>query len=164
MWLWLHLQYTCKRIQINFSNKIRKSNLRSKSGVDNYDDKIEIFVHENDIVPRASLGTMELLIKSANALQELGLTYMKTISTLFDGDGNKDALEKISQTLKQVESQHIEKFEHPGKVYFLKNYGDHFKILSVDGRYFSDKFPMIGRYVQDHKRNSYEKAFSNVRL
>jgi hypothetical protein len=122
---------------------------------------IEIYINNNDIVPRLSLGTVAKLLAMLRAVDHLDLSISQQFFLLagrMDDEAEKN-MEMVREAIKKVRQEKFPFLAHPGKVYHLIKPSVNSKNIIVEKQtstIFSDTICLFDNMVLDHLHNNYQ--------
>lgn len=128
---------------------------------------IEIYINNNDIVPRLSLGTVAKLLAMLRAVDHLDLSISQQFFLLagrMDQEAEKN-MEMVREAIKKVKQEKFAFLTHPGRVYHLVKPSVNSKNIIVEkqtSRIFSDTICLFDNMVLDHLYTNYQTAFEQT--
>ena len=128
-------------------------------------EKIEIYIHHHDCVPRMSLGSLTRLLISMRAVDNLAMTVTQQINMLRDNtdEVTEELLAKVVEAVKRSKQDKFPFLQHPGKIFYLKKeQGDApgYVVLQEESKVFTNRLYILEGMVNDHRGLSYEEALN----
>ena len=133
-------------------------------------DNIDIFINNDDCIPRMSLGSIAKLIRMVRAIDELDLTAKDHLQLIFQPNSTPEIIEnqeKINTVLTAIKQDTFRYLEHPGKIHYLKRIeSDQINLLSLPQQQSEticrDIF-LLERMVYDHLSPDYLNAMKTCK-
>ena len=134
-------------------------------------NNIDIFINNDDIIPRISLASIVKLLKMIRAIDNLNLTNYEIFQLIFQPGYTEEStqnMDKIQAAIEDIKLDDIHFLHHPGRIhYFHRKMVDdtieHF--LSEQETFaFSNDIILLDQMVFDHTQPYYEEAFEKCNL
>ena len=134
-------------------------------------DKIDIFINNDDIIPRISLAAIVKIMKMIRAIDNLNLTNYEIFQLIFQPEYSEETIKnmaKIRSTIEKVKLDDIPFLHHPGRIHYFhrKKVLDSIEyFLSEQESFaFSNDIILLDQMVFDHTQPYYEEAFEKCKL
>ena len=138
--------------------------------IEKYQDKIDIFINENDCVPRLSLANIAKLLAIMEAIDDIELPLKDQIMIYGGFKDTPYLLEDFKELVKivtETEQDQFPRLEIPGRVFHFcrsknKLHPSRFRLYTNSQDFFSDSLLLLKRMILNHLQPAYEDALNNV--
>ena len=131
-------------------------------------DNIDIFVNNDDCIPRMSLASIAKLVKMVRAVDSLNLTAREHLQLIFQPDATPESTEnynRIKDAITNITQDTFGYLEHPGKIHYIKRIETDdvvtFSLSQQRSERLSQDVFLQDRMVYDHLSQYYDEALSN---
>ena len=132
---------------------------------------IDIFINNDDIIPRISLASIVKMFKMLRAIDSLDLSNYEVFQLIFQPTYTEDTssnMEKVRNAIDNIQLEDIHLLHHPGRIhYFHRKKIDEcleYFISEQQSFSFSNDILILDQMVFDHTQPYYEEAFAKCQL